>query len=88
MEKLILIIAVILETGFAAYCIATKSSQKKIRNWMRVSAFTTFVLLALLSIIHWGFTWYLLAALLFIWAILGAWGLLRRKPVSSPTYPA
>jgi len=45
----------------------------------RVGVFTSFVILTLISVIQWGFRWYGLAVLLFIWAALGAWTLIRKK---------
>jgi dienelactone hydrolase len=83
MGSIILAIAVIAEVAFAAYCIVTKSSHRRVRNWERVGAFAAFLLLALLTVIQWSFRWYGLALLLVIWAALGAWALVRRKPEES-----
>jgi dienelactone hydrolase len=85
MGTVILIIAFVIEAAFATYCIITRSNQKKVRSFVRIGAFAAFVLLALVSLIHWNFTWYLLAALLLIWGILGGWWLLR-KPVEKKGY--
>jgi dienelactone hydrolase len=79
MGTIILIIAFIAETGFAAYCIITRSKQEKVRSYLRISAFAAFILFTLVSVIQWSFRWYLLAALLFVWAALGAWTLVRKK---------
>lgn len=75
----ILIIAFVIETAFAAYCIITKSSQKKVRNLARIGALAVLVILALTSVVEWSFRWYGLAALLFIWAVLGVWSLVSKK---------
>ena len=37
------------------------------------------LLFTLVSVIQWSFRWYLLAALLLVWAALGAWTLIRKK---------
>jgi dienelactone hydrolase len=83
MGTIILIIAFIAEVAFATYCITTKSNQRKVRNFMRIGALAAFILLTLVSVIHWGFRWYGLAVLLFIWAALGVWGLIRKKAETS-----
>jgi dienelactone hydrolase len=79
MGTTILIIAFIVEIAFATYCIVMKSNQRRVRNFMRIGALAAFVLLALVSVIHWGFRWYGLATLLLIWAALGAWALIGKK---------
>jgi dienelactone hydrolase len=79
MEKIILIIAFVIETAFAIYCILTKSNQEEVSSYVRIGALVAFLLLALVSVIQWSFLWYGLALLLFIWAVLGAWTLLRKK---------
>ena len=75
----ILIIAFVVEVAFAAYCIITKSNQTKVRSYIRIGALAAFVVATLAAVIQWGFRWYLLAALLLIWAALGAWALIRNK---------
>lgn len=79
MGTLILTIAFIVEAAFATYCIVTKSNQRRVRNFVRIGALVAFVLLALVSVIHWGFRWYGLATLLLVWAALGAWALIGKK---------
>jgi dienelactone hydrolase len=79
MSTIILIIAVVVELAFAAYCIFTKSSQARVRDFIRAGAFAAFVLFALASVVQWSFRWVLLAALLFVWAVLGAWSLARNR---------
>ena len=78
MAGIVLSLALVVEVSFAAYCIATKSSQRRVRNFMRLGAFAAFVLLALVSVIRWGITWLALALLLLVWAVLGAAGLVRK----------
>jgi predicted dienelactone hydrolase len=87
MATLILIIALIVEVVFAAYCIATRSDQMRVRSYLRVGAFAVFLVLTVLSVFRWGFRWYLLAALLLVWAAFGGWTLIRRK-AAKPGYPA
>jgi hypothetical protein len=68
-----------MEAAFTAYCILTKSNQKKVRSVLRVSAFAGFVLFTLSAVIEWSVRWYALAALLLGWAALGAWTLFDGK---------
>ncbi len=79
MGTIILSIAAVIEIVFAVYCIATKSSQKRIRSWVRIIAFAVFVILTLATIIEWSFRWYLLAVILLIWAIIGGVSSIQKK---------
>ncbi len=79
MGTIILLIAFITEIAFAAYCLRQRSNQKRIRSLIWVGAFLAFIFFALMSIIEWSFRWYLLGALLLVWAILGAWTLVRNR---------
>lgn len=79
MGNIILVIAAIIEVAFGVYCIATKSNQKGIRSWVRISAFVTFGIFTLVSVIEWSFRWKLLAVILLIWAIIGCVSLIRNK---------
>src|SRR5512140_460268 len=85
----ILLVALIAEIAFAAYCIVTRSAQRRVRNWMRIGALLLFTVLALVGVIQWSMIWYGLALLLIIWAALGVRGLLRKqadapfKPISN-----
>lgn len=79
MADLIIEITFLIEAAFATYCIVTKSNQRIVRSFVRIGALAVFILLTLVSALHWGFRWYGLAILLFIWAVLGAWSLIRRK---------
>jgi acetyl esterase/lipase len=88
MGTIFFLLAIVFETAFAVYCIVTQSAQKKVRDWVRVGAFGAFVLLALIAVIHWGFTWYLLALLLLIWAIPAGLRLVRGKNNQAAYRPA
>lgn len=79
MGTIILLLTLVFEVAFAAYGIATKSNHARDRNFIRIGAFVTFILFALLTVVQWGFRWYLLAALLFVWASLGVWKLIRNR---------
>jgi dienelactone hydrolase len=80
MGTIILMIAFVMEVAFAAYCIITKSNQQRVRSFVRTGALAAFVLFILVSVIQWSFRWYGLAALLSVWAVLGAWTLIGKKP--------
>jgi predicted dienelactone hydrolase len=79
MGAIILIISAAIEIVFTIYCIATKSNQKIIRSWIRISAFALFVIMTIATVIQWSFRWYLLAAILLIWTISGGVSLIRTK---------
>jgi dienelactone hydrolase len=88
MGTILFIIALMIQSAFAAFCIATKSDQNKVKNYLRVVALGAFLLLAIASVIQWGFRWYLLALLLFIWALPAAWQFARRKEQKPGYHPA
>ncbi len=79
MGTMILLIAFVTEIAFGAYCLRTRSNQKRMRSVIWVGAFIIFILFALVSLIEWSFRWYLLGALLLIWAMLGSWTLVRNR---------
>lgn len=79
MESIILNIAVVIEVVLVTYCMVTKSNQLKVWSFVSIGAFIAFVIFTLLSLIQWGFRWYGLAALLLVWAALGAWTLINKK---------
>jgi dienelactone hydrolase len=79
MGILIIIIALIFEAAFMAYCIKTRDNQNKARSWVRIAAFITFVGITLTPIIDWSFRWYFLAALLSILAVIGGVRLFTKK---------
>jgi dienelactone hydrolase len=79
MGTIILLITFIVEVAFASYCIITKSNQRAVRNFIRIGAFALFLIFTLVAFIQWSSRWYALAALLSVWAALGAWTLMRRK---------
>ncbi len=87
MGTLILAIALVVEAAFTAYRLITRSNQERAKSYLRIGALAAFVLSTLVSVIHWNFTWYLLAALLLIWGLLGlAW--LLRQPAEKRGYRA
>jgi dienelactone hydrolase len=77
--NIILIIAVVCEVAFAVFRICTKSYQKKIKAIIRIGAFAAFLIFTLASVIEWSFRWMGLGLLLFVWALLGVWTLIRSK---------
>ncbi|MCC6300557.1 MAG: alpha/beta hydrolase [Anaerolineales bacterium] len=78
METIIPIIVVIVELALLTYSLVVKSSAEKIRHIVRICALIVFTLLVSTSIVQWSFRWYGLAALLFFWAALGTYALLRK----------
>lgn len=80
MGTLLLLIVLFFEIAFAAYCLATKQTHKKLRNWIRLAAFITFALLVLTSVIEWSFRWILLGILLSVLAAIATVSLFRNKP--------
>ncbi|QWU16221.1 Platelet-activating factor acetylhydrolase, isoform II [Paenibacillus sophorae] len=79
MGTLLFFIALIIEIAFAIYCMVTKQSHQKIRNWVRIAVFVAFTTLTLFSVIIWSFRWILCAILLFIMALIGTVSLIRIK---------
>ena len=49
MRTIILYATILIEMGFAAYCILTKSNQEKVKDFIRIGAFAVFLFLTLAS---------------------------------------
>jgi len=81
----IVIIAFVIDVVFATVCIVTRSNQNQVRSFVRIGALATFVGFTLMGVIEWGIRWYALAALLIVWAALGAWTLIG-KPAKKKAY--
>ncbi|MBY0123578.1 alpha/beta hydrolase [Bacillus sp. S/N-304-OC-R1] len=79
MGTILLVITLILEIAFSAYCLGTKQNHKKMKNWIRIAIFIAFILLTLTSVVEWSFRWILLAGLLFILAVIATVSLIRNK---------
>ncbi|RFB12709.1 acetylhydrolase [Bacillus sp. HNG] len=77
MGIVLLILAGVIEIGLAVHSILTKSSQKRIRNWVRISAFIIFVVFV--TIINWSFRWIPLTAILFIFGVISTISIVRNK---------
>lgn len=77
MGIVLLILAGVIEVGLAVHSFVTKSSQKRVRNWVRISELIAFVIF--LIIVHWSFRWGPLAVLLFIFGIIAVISLLRNR---------
>jgi predicted dienelactone hydrolase len=80
LETAVFILTFLIEVVFAAFCIVTRSEQKKGRSFIRIGALAAFALFTLASVIQWSFRWYGLALLLAVWALLGLWSLFKRQP--------
>lgn len=85
MEALLLIIVWIVELALAIYCVTTKQSHERIKNWIRITVFIVFVVLTLSPVIVWSLRWVLLAVLLFILALKGSIALIHNK-ANPPQY--
>jgi len=85
MATIIFLVACVIEAAFVTYSIVTRSHQRAIRSYLRIAALAVFVLLTLVSVVRWSARWYLLAALLLVWAALGVWWLVR-KPIEKRAY--
>ncbi len=79
MATVFFISALCIQAGFTAYCIITKSNQSRLRSYLRIGALAAFGAAVLLAAVEWSWRWYALAALLLIWAALGALTLLRTR---------
>lgn len=79
MGTIILLMAIIVETGFAIHCIRTKSDQQKTRSIIYVGIFIGFIVFLLASSINLNFRWKALALLLLVWAVLGILTLIGYK---------
>jgi dienelactone hydrolase len=71
--------AVVVEIALAAFCIATKSNQTRVRVFVRIAAFACFMLSAALPIVDWSFRYYALFALLLLLAVQGTVALIRKR---------
>lgn len=78
MGIIILIIIFIIEAALAAYCIKTKSNHPRSRNIVRISALIALALFLALSVIEWGVRYWILGAVLLIYAVIGVIGLVRK----------
>jgi len=79
MGILFLFIILIFEIASAVYCIVTKQNHRKIKNYIRISTFITFVILTLSSVIVWGLQWVMLGTLLLLLALKATVSLIRNK---------
>jgi len=79
MGIILLMVAFVIESALAAYCITTKSSHARLRSSIRIGALAGFAFLGVASVIEWNPRWYGLTALLLIWAALGTLTLIRGK---------
>lgn len=66
----IIILVFIFEFSFIVYCIKTKDNQNKLKSWVRIAIFITFMGFSLTHLIDWGFQWYLLGTFLLIFAMI------------------
>ena len=78
MGIIVLIIAAAVEIAFGVYCITTESSQRRIRNYIRIGSLATLIILSVVSVIQWGFQWAPLTAVLLVWTIISAVSLIRK----------
>jgi dienelactone hydrolase len=81
MAGIIFITALILQVAFTTWCIYTRSGQIRLKSTLRFGALAAFIIFTLAGVLHWNASWYLLAALLVIWAALAARALYHPKLV-------
>ncbi|MEL4026850.1 hypothetical protein [Lysinibacillus endophyticus] len=74
-------ITLVLECGYAIYCIATKQHHKKIKNWLRIAVLIVFLILIVSPIITWSFRWVLVTTVFTISAGLATISLIRKKQI-------
>lgn len=74
-----LLVAFGITIGYAVLCIHKNAYQPKVRNVIRIGAFTLFFLLLLSGVYWWSFRWYALSIMLTIMAALSATWLLTSK---------
>lgn len=70
---IVLLIMMMMEIGFATYCVVTKSYQKRVRATMNLGVFALFCVLSMIGVLSWGFRWFMLGVILLIraiWAVL------------------
>lgn len=79
MGILIIITVLVFEVAFMSYCVKTSNNQIEARSWVRVALFIIFLAAIPTSIIEWSFRWYLLVALLAVFAVIGAIRLITKK---------
>lgn len=79
MGSYIFLIAVVFEIAFVVFCNKTKSNQNKARSIIRIAAFLIFLLLTLISVLQWDFTYYALSAFLLLLTIISVINLIRKK---------
>ncbi|SOC08475.1 platelet-activating factor acetylhydrolase isoform II [Ureibacillus xyleni] len=72
-------IALILEVGFAIYCIVTRQHHKRGKNWSRIAVLILFLILVLSPVITWSFRWVMITIVLVLLAGLAAISLVRNK---------
>jgi dienelactone hydrolase len=81
MGTIVLFTAFLVVLAFTADCLITRTNQERLKSLLRIGALAVFVIFTVVGVIHWNYTWYLLAALLVVWAIMGGWRLLRKPAV-------
>jgi len=79
MEILILVIMLVTEVAITILSIATKQSRSKLKSWIRIALFSSFVILVLSKVVIWEYTWGLFAAYLFILMLKELVTLLRKQ---------
>lgn len=84
---LILIVTALVQIILAVYSLRTQSNQQRVRYCVSVVALALFAIALLTSIIQWSFRWYLLSAVLVLWALVGSAMLLRTVEVKKPYKP-
>lgn len=77
MTLFFILFTLIVEISITIFCFKTNSDHKKERNIIRLLSLGGFAVLALVSVLEWGFRWYALGLLLLVWSLSAVISLLR-----------
>ncbi|MBP1754661.1 MAG: isoform [Firmicutes bacterium] len=83
---IIFIIMLLAEVGITAYCLVTKSYQKRTRGIVICSVFTLMLGLLLFGVLNWGFRWFMLTLILFCKTVLAVMYFIRQNKQKIKTY--
>lgn len=77
-------ILILIEIVFLVLSLSKRSNLKREKSIARIIMLAVFLLLAVSTVINWGFQWYMLGTVLLVQAILGVIFLVRKKENTAP----